>query len=557
MNVFDYSHKLIDEWAALRPTIATFMGVPGHDHRWDDFSPAGAAANAAFVSRVRAALAALPPPPDAWHALAADMLTDFCDLESERLESGDHLLDFNSIASTFQVLRMVFDMLDAATAAGRDAMVGRLEGLPGALAGYRALLSEGIAHGTVAAIRQVEAVVRQGRMAAAPDGFFATLGDTLTAGDLATPERDARVRAAVPAAREALSGFCDWLESTYAAAAPRADGVGRDRYVRFAKRFLGMTLDPEETYAWGWTQVRAIEAEMAALAEQIAPGLGVTGLLDRLATDPAGQAPSAESFIAEMQARQEKALTDLAGRHFDVPEPVRRLDVKRAPDTGTRGAYYMQPSEDFSRPGSIWYALSGDGPVPLWDEISTAYHEGFPGHHLQIGIQVALTANLSRWHRLGDGYSGYAEGWALYAEQLMRELGYYERPEFVFGMLANQLIRALRVVIDIGAHLDLPIPADAPFGAGERWTFERAVDALHTRGGMKRDHAVSDVTRYFGWPGQAISYKVGQRVMLALRDEWRAQHGDGVEALRAFHARVLGCGSVGLERLQRMVRAAK
>lgn len=553
MDAFELSHRLVDEYAALRPTVATFMGVPGHDHRWDDFSPAGAAALDAFVARTRAALAALPTPPDHWHALAAETLADWCALEEERATHRDYLHDLNSLTSTFQLVRMVFDVMDSATGEGWDAITARVEGLPAALVGYRALLAEALAQGEIVALRQVEACLRQGRLTAADDGFFQGLATTLAGTEYADPRRVARLAAALPAARAAISELTDWLESTYAPRAPKADGVGRERYIRSARRFLGMTLNPEETYAWGWREVREIEAQMAALADQIQAGATTAEVLTRLREDPAGQAPSAEAFLEMMRARQMQALSDLEGRHFDVPEPVRRLEVKRAPDTGVRGAYYMQPSEDFSRPGAIWYALSGDGPVALWDEISTAYHEGFPGHHLQIGVQISLTRHLSRWQRLGDGYSGYAEGWALYTEELMRELGYYERPEYVFGMLANQLIRALRVVIDIGAHLDLPIPQDAPFGAGERWTFERAVTTLCERAGMSPDHAESDVTRYFGWPGQAISYKVGQRVMLSLREAWRARHGHDLASLRAFHAQVLGCGPVGLDRLRALV----
>ena len=551
MNAFTLSHALVDTYAALRPTAATFMGVPGHDHRWDDFSPAGAAEFRALLARVRADVAALPPPPDHWHTLAADVLTDWCDLEDERYAHNDHLHDLNSIASTFQVLRMVFDVMDTTTAAGWGAICARLETLDAAAASYQALLAEGLAKGEIVAIRQIEAVVRQGRMAAGDGGFYSGMAKTLAEaenGTLATPALTARLDAALARARSAIGGLCDWLETQYAPHAPHKDGVGRARYIRSARRFLGMTIDPEETYAWGWREIAAIEAEMAALAEQIAPGKTVAEVLEQLAKDPTRQAPNAAAFLETIQAREQQALNDLAGKHFDVPEPVRRLDVRRAPDTGTRGAYYMQPSEDFSRPGTVWYAISDD-PVPLWDEISTAYHEGFPGHHLQIGIQVSLTQQLSRWHRLYEGYSGYAEGWALYAEQLMRELGYYERPDYIFGMLANQLMRALRVVIDIGAHLDLPIPDDAPFGVGQRWSYALAVEALNTRGGMKLDHAQSDVTRYFGWPGQAISYKVGQRVMLSLRDAWRAKHGDDAASLRAFHTKVLGCGTVGLDRL--------
>jgi uncharacterized protein (DUF885 family) len=545
MNIFSLSDALVDRICALRPMSATFMGVPGHDTRWDDLSPAGVAAWSSLVQETEAALAALPPPKDRWEALAAEVHADWCALERDRVLHGDHLHDLNSIASPFQLVRMVFDVMDTSTQAGWEAVAQRLETLDQPLGGYRELLALGLARGEVVAARQVEAALRQGEVTTADGGFYRGLLQAYTSAPFATATFGERLTAAIDHAVAATRALCAWLRSTYLPAAPRRDGVGHDRYVRAARRFLGATLDPLETYAWGWTEVRSILNQLAALA----PGETVPTMLTRLRQDPAVQAPDAESFLDLMHARQILALAVLDGVYFDVPPPVRQLDVRRAPDNGTRGAYYMAPSEDFSRPGSIWYAI-GDGPVSMYDEVSTAYHEGFPGHHLQIGTQVSLSQHLSRWHRLGDGCSGYAEGWALYAEQLMGELGYYERPAYQIGMLANQLIRALRVVIDIGAHLHLPIPPDAPFHPGELWTFDRAVEVLVTWGGMTREHAESDVTRYLGWPGQAISYKVGQRVMLALREAWRTKHGAD---LKPFHAAVLGCGTVGLERLEAWV----
>ncbi|MEO6462402.1 MAG: DUF885 domain-containing protein, partial [Candidatus Eisenbacteria bacterium] len=250
-------------------------------------------------------------------------------------------------------------------------------------------------------------------------------------------------------------------------------------------------------------------------------------------------------------------LADLDGKHFDIPDEVRQVEVKIAPPGGALGAYYIQPSEDFTRPGTVWYSLAPDEvkDIPLYGHITTAYHEGFPGHHLQCGIQVALADQLSRLHRLSVWYPGYGEGWALYTELLMHELGYFEKPEYVLGMLNAQLFRACRVVIDIGSHLELPIPRDeTDFHPGEPWTFERAVEFLIARCGEEEDYARSEVTRYYGWPGQAISYKVGERVIMELREELKAKQGPAFQ-LKEFHARVLGSGPVGLELLRERVLA--
>lgn len=551
---FSLSDAWVETVARLHPVMASFMGVAGHDDRWDDFSPAGVARWSEAVEDFRRRAHALPPQTDRWARLAAQVLTDSLDQESERIAHGDHLDDLNSIASTFQNIRQVFDVMDTSTSAGWASVVARLETLGTACEGYRATLESGRAQGRTVAARQVHAVVTQGRVHAGEGSSF----HRMTAAFDATPavQNDAvlraRLTAAIPAACAAYGSLCDWLEGPYLTTARTTDGVGRGRYLRDARRFLGMSIDPEETYAWGWTEVRSIGTAMEALAARIAPGKSVRETVALLRADPTRCAPTREAFLTAMRARQERALADLDGRHFDIPDAVRRIEVKAAPAGGPLGAYYVPPSEDFSRPGTVWYSFEGEGPFGLWDEISTAYHEGFPGHHLQCGIQVSLTERLSRWHRLGEGYSGYAEGWALYTEKLMGELGYYELPEYEFGMLACQMMRACRVVIDIGSHLDFPIPADAPFHPGERWSFDLAVEVCRDVAGMTHEHAVSEVTRYLGWPGQAISYKVGERVMLALREEFRSVRGKAFD-LKDFHARVVGSGPVGLARLRDIV----
>ena len=218
------------------------------------------------------------------------------------------------------------------------------------------------------------------------------------------------------------------------------------------------------------------------------------------------------------------------------------------------GAYYVQPSEDFSRPGTVWYSLGDQQDIPLWDEISTAYHEGFPGHHLQCGVQISLADRLSRLHRVVVWHPGYGEGWALYTELLMDELGYLEKPEYVLGMLSAEMLRACRVVIDLGLHLGYGIPGDALFHPGEPWSFEIAVEMLTELAFLYPAYAVSEVVRYLGWPGQAISYKVGERTILDLRAELQARRGGDFD-LKEFHARILGSGPVGLAHLRELVLA--
>jgi uncharacterized protein (DUF885 family) len=554
-EVFDLSSEFVDRMAALRPTMATYQGIPGHDAKWDDFSPAGGDAVVRFIADYEKRLAALPKPADRWSDLAVKIMAEHLRLERQYFEDGDDMLDLNNIASTFQTIRQVFDIMDTASAEGWANVITRVETIDGALAGYRKTLEKGLAAGKTVSTRQVKSVIEQGRVQAGPESFFRRLATSLADAKVGDAALAARLEAAIPKATAAFGAFADWLETTYLPKATPKDAVGRERYARQTRRFLGMTIDPEETYAWGWTQVRSIEAAMREVCEQIKPGATVPEVFALLKSDKARAAKDIPDFVRIMTERQMRALGELEGKHFDIPDPVRRVEVKIAPKGGALGAYYIQPSEDFSRPGTVWYSLAPDEThdIPLYDHISTAYHEGFPGHHLQCAIQVFLSDRLSRLHRLSVWYPGYGEGWALYTERLMDELGYFEKPEYVLGMLNAQLFRACRVVIDIGCHLELKVPTEeTSFHPGETWNYDLGVEMMEKRAYQDPQYAASEVTRYLGWPGQAISYKVGERVIMELRDELRKRKGDAF-SLKDFHQRVLGSGPVGLELLRERV----
>jgi len=231
---------------------------------------------------------------------------------------------------------------------------------------------------------------------------------------------------------------------------------------------------------------------------------------------------------------------------------MRSISVNIAPPGGSLGAWYVGPSEDFSRPGSIWYAPGERERIPYWQEVSTAYHEGFPGHHLQVATAVHEREKLSRFQRSVVWYSGAGEGWALYAERLMDELGFFEKPEYRLGLLSSQLFRATRVVVDIGTQLELRIPDHAPLHPGEPWDYSTAVDYMEKVGLNARDIAESEVKRYLGWVGQAIAYKVGEREILKIRDEARARDGSAFDRKR-FHSQLLEAGAIRLDLLREVM----
>ena len=546
MDVFTLSDALLDEVLDLSPVTCTVLGVPGRDHLWDDLSPVGIERTRQLAERYRSLLLDMGEPEERWERLAWRVTKALVEEWLDLFDHGDPFRDLNHIASPFQHVRDVFDIQDTSN---WDDITTRLATFGEPLSGYRETLEEGRRRGLFASKRQVVSVIKQARVLAGADSPLQRFSADIAVSDHATSASVASMESAISAAKQACSTFADYLESTYLPEAPSADGVGPDRYARATRRFLGMRIDPEETYRWGWAQVADLRRQMVETAALIDPSKSLDDVVDLLKTDPNRCAHSREEFVEFMSARLNAAVGELDGTMFDIPEPVKKVDVRIAPPGGALGAYYMQPSEDFSRPGSVWWSMGSKEVFPLWDEVSTAYHEGFPGHHLQNGVAMTLGDHLSRLHRLLIWYPGYGEGWALYTELLMNELGYLEKPEYVLGMLSAEMLRACRVVVDIGSHLDLTIPDDAPFQPGERWTFDLAVELLTGFGFLREDYAKSEVTRYLGWPGQAISYKVGERVILELREEFLGRGG----GLKAFHARVLGSGGVGLDLLRDLV----
>lgn len=549
-EIYALSDALVDEIAALSPTLATIVGIKGYDHLWDDFSPEGAERDQekleGMLARVKAAKVGGDPGARLAAEVAGDMLTD----EAARFQAQEHLRDLNNLASSLQHIREVFDHMGKGTRDEWSAVVSRLEGLPAAVAAYERRLDVGRQKGLSVARRQVLEGVRQARHAAGESSTLLRLLGEWEASGLADDVLGKGVAEGVTRSRAAFGELADYLERDYLPSAAEADGVGEERYARLVRRFLGSTPDLRATYDWGWTEVARLGRRMQETAAAISPGATLPEVLRLLQEEPARAAASPGEFRDLMQERQTVALSELEGVHFDVPAPIRRVEVKLAPPGGALGAFYVGPSEDFSRPGTVWFAIGEQQVVPLFDEVSTAYHEGFPGHHLQNGIQMTSAARLSRFQKMLVWYPGSGEGWALYAEDLMEELGYLEKPDYLMGKLSSEMLRACRVVIDIGSHLGLQIPAGQPFHPGEPWSFDLGVEMLVDYAAQSPDLARSEMTRYLGWPGQAISYKVGQQAIRDLREEAQRRHGAAFDR-KAFHARLLEVGSVGLDVLRR------
>jgi len=544
-SVAAIADRYIEELAALDPVSATFLGIPGHDHELSDLSPAGVEATEALLRRTLVDLAASSPFDDR-ERIARAVMQERLGLELERHEAGLPYGDINVMASAAQGVRMVFDLMPIGTTEDRADVRARMEAMPAALSGLADTYREGIRRGTPPARRQVLEVAGQCRRWAGGQGnvgFFSALAGRATGGDdLAGP---------AAAAEAAYDELARYLTEELAPAARPEDAVGRDRYRLEARTFTGARLDLEETYAWGWHELARIETEKAAVSRAVGASGSVAEAASVLDADPARTLHGPEALRQWMQDLSDQAVAGLHGTHFDIPEPIQALRCAIAPQGGNVGAYYTGPSEDLGRPGTMWWALApGQDEFPTWREVTTVYHEGVPGHHLQVAQVVLNSAGLTRFQRLAGFVSGHGEGWALYAERLMDDLGYLDDPGDRLGMLDAQSLRAARVVLDIGAHLRLAIPAN-PFGwrQGEQWTVDSMQEFLTAHSLLGPVYVLDEVNRYLGWPGQAISYKVGERVWLDARDDAR-RRGNARFDLKAFHAAALELGPMGLDLLR-------
>ncbi|GAB3088429.1 DUF885 domain-containing protein [Nocardioides zeae] len=544
------------DYAAADPVTATGIGVAGHEHELTDYSPEG------FDERLRLARAALADvraatPADDREAVAREAFLERVGLQVEHDEAGFTRSEVNVIASPIHELRQVFDLMPTATAEDWEAVDARLAGVPGALAGLRVTLAEEAAHGRVSAARQYAEVATQLERWTGQTGGTSVFADLVARGVAAGTVPAGLQSSLERGAREATSAFASlglFLSDEMEPRGRSVEAVGRDHYALASRLFLGAAIDLEETYAWGWEELARIEADMRATAARITPAATGADAIDvavaHLEGDPARRIEGREPFRAWMQELADRVVGELADVHFDIPEPVRRIECCLAP-TNDGGIYYTGPSEDFSRPGRMWWSVpDGIDEFHPWRETTTVFHEGVPGHHLQVGQTAYRSSLLNRWQRTMCWVSGHGEGWALYAERLMDELGYLDDPADRLGMLDAQGFRAARVIVDIGMHLQLEIPADNPFGfhPGERWT--PALGLAFMQQHSRDDDATIrfEVARYLGWPGQAPSYKVGERIWLEAREAARVRHGDAFD-LKAFHRAALDLGSLGLDPL--------
>ncbi|HEY1916684.1 MAG TPA: DUF885 domain-containing protein [Streptosporangiaceae bacterium] len=544
-SIDDIAAQYVERAAALDPCYATTAGIAGYDRELPDLSADGFAERAGLDRSTLTALAAAAAPQPREQVARAAM-QERLSVAVERYDAGDITSELNTLNSWVQKVREVFDLMPTQGGQAAADIAQRMAAVPRAYRQLAATLLEAASQGHRVARRQVEEAAGQCAGWAKPgESFYAGLAARLTeVPDSLRGELDAAARAATAATAE-LGTF---LRRELMPLAREKDACGPEAYARASRHYLGADVDLREAYAWSWAELARLRAEMARVSHLVRPGATIPEAVAILDQDPAWRVEGRQNFRAWMQATAERTMAELDGAHFDIPRPARRIEAVLAP-TNDGGMYYTEPSDDWSRPGRMcWSVPDGVETFATWKEFTVVYHEGVPGHHLQASYALAQRETLNRWQRM-SWVSGHGEGWALYAERLMGDLGYLDDPGTYLGMLDSQQLLAAQVPLDIGVNLELEVPKGAGWHEGERWTAGLAWEILRAHSSWDDRQLGSELRRCLGLPGQAPSYKLGERIWLQAREDARARAGAAF-SLKDFHAQALSLGAMGLDPLR-------
>ncbi len=542
--VEDLADRYWEAILELNPTTATFYGDERYASRLEDPSPEGRAKNRALMEQTVRETEAIPVDGlSTEERITRDILQVIAALQIEEEDEGLYQLTVvDQMGGPQQLMPQLTQFQPVDTPERLEAFIARLRAYPAFMQANADILREGMGSGLTAPSVVTERTIAQmERMLAIPIETAIIPASVQGASDA---DRE-RIRDAVrDFVYPADLAFLDTLRGEYRHASREEPGIwsapnGEQIYRTAIRAWTTLDMDPRDIHEIGLAELEAIEGERRVIAR--AAGFGDdTAAYRRSLDDLAGNTPqSKDELVARATEDIERAMAE-APRFFGrLPRAgcnVRAVEEYKEKDAPF--AYYYPPAADGSRDG-IYYANGYDLPSRKYTKLaSTTYHEAAPGHHFQITLEME-NPNLNTFRRLGSRAVGgaYVEGWGLYSERLADEMGLYRSEGERFGMLDGQAWRAARLVVDTGLH-------------ALRWERQRSIDFLRDDAGLSETDAVIETDRYICWPGQALTYKLGQRVIEQLRRQISARDGADFD-LREFHDQVLGHGSLPLATLER------
>jgi uncharacterized protein (DUF885 family) len=531
--IFALSDSYVEKSARLSPMASTYLGITDLNDQLDDFSIAGRAVEADLTRATLAELNTLEPI-DEIDRVAKSVMQERLTSSLQLHDSFESHISFNVLTSPPADIRQVFEMMPKESAADFDNIAKRLLAVDKAHLSWISTIDTLAKKGKTVAQRQIDGIAKQ--LESYADGGYAAMAKSFD-----TDGKYPAMHEAAKAAAASSAETAKYLRGTYMTLATPHDAVGAERYAVWARYYTGSDLNLRATYEWGLADLAQITERMWKVAAKIKPDAKtLREVADYLDSAPEYKIHGKDTIIKKLLDFTQAAVTQLDGTHFDIDDRMKFCDARIAPEGSASAPYYMPPSEDMSRPGTTWLPLLGKDEVSWWHLASTWYHEAVPGHHLQVATSVLERDRLSRFQRFGAWISGYGEGWALYAERFMDDLGAFDEPGIEMGFLSAQALRATRIVIDIGMHLGYTDEN------GRVWDAVSGREALMNKALLDEHHATSETDRYLGWPGQAISYKVGEREWIAARENAKKRLGSEF-SLKRFHAHALKIGPMGLD----------
>jgi len=542
-SVNDLADRFWEAILELNPTTATVYGDDRYDDRLEDPGPEGRAKARRVMEETLGEAAAI----DATGLMVEDRITRdvirvVCELQIEQDDQRiDQLKVVDQISGPQTLLPQVAQFQKADTPERLEKFLARLHAYPTFMAANREILLEGLARGLTAPRIVTERTIAQlERLLAIPiqEAVIPSLAQVASDAD-----RE-KVREVVrDEVYPADAQFLDALKGEYLAASRTDPGLwsapsGDTLYRTQIRSWTTLDISPDEVHRIGMDEIERIDAERRAIARSQGHGDDTNAYREALEVEPANTPKTKDELLARAREDIERAMA-IAPKFFGrLPKAALEVwAVEEFKEKDAPFAYYFPPALDGSRPG-IYYANGYDLPSRKFTKLATTtFHEAVPGHHFQIALEME-NPNLNTFRRLGARIVGgaYVEGWGLYSERLADEMGLFRTEAERFGMLDAQAWRAARLVVDSGMH-------------GLRWSRQRSIDFL-LKTGLSETDAVIETDRYIAWPGQALTYKLGQREIERLRAEIANRDRDRFD-LREFHDQVLAHGSLPLATLAR------